>query len=163
MLAVGWCEEEADRNNPHESRHTPHAHLARVLRESNDREPRRRVPQLDLSIPSARGKEPTVGPVCDASQVLTMTLLSQHVRLRLPLPDEELPERSAAKRKPFSRCVDGRGGDTVLGHAKSVDVVEVGHFVQTKHTVGEPHHEHVCRTVQLRTNNLKDVDIVIRA
>ena len=52
-----------------------------------------------------------VGRVREAGHVVEMALLLEHVRLRLPLPHEELAEARAPEADPVSGRVDGDAAD----------------------------------------------------
>ena len=64
-----------------------------------------------------------------------MSLLLEHVRLRLPLPDQQLAQLRAAEGEPFPAGRDCGGVDTTVGDGERVDLVACGHLIERKGAV----------------------------
>ena len=74
-------------------------------------EPGGGVPHLDLAVLAAGDDVLPVGRVGEAGHVVEVALLLEHVRLRLPLPHEQLAEARAAEADPVPGRVDDDAAD----------------------------------------------------
>lgn len=69
-----------------------------VLDKRHRGESRDGAPQLDLAIKAPGCNVAPIGAVREGGHVGAVSLLLEHVRLRLPLPHQQLPELRAPKR-----------------------------------------------------------------
>ena len=67
----------------------------------------RGVPHFHLSVLASGDDVLSVRRVREAGHVVEVTLLLEHVRLRLPLPHKELAETGATEADPVSGRVEG--------------------------------------------------------
>ena len=71
----------------------------------------RGVPHFHLSVLASGDDVLSVRRVREAGHVVEVTLLLEHVSLRLPLPHEELAETGATETDPVSGRVDDNAAD----------------------------------------------------
>eukprot|EP00051_Salpingoeca_urceolata_P015318 m.198051 g.198051 ORF g.198051 m.198051 type:complete len:336 (-) comp18362_c0_seq5:700-1707(-) len=109
-----------------------------VLFERHVAKSRRCVPQLDLCVVSTRGDDVAARCVGKHVHVEKVPLLLEHVRLRLPFPNQQLPQLGTAKRQPFATAVDAHRCYPFLRNAKCVNVCKVRQLVQSKHAASKP-------------------------
>ena len=84
-----------------------HARYRRaVLVEGDEALAIRSVPDLNLAVLAARRHVHSRGRVSHLSHVVEVTLLLEHISLRLPLPDEQLTESLAGERDPVACLVE---------------------------------------------------------
>ena len=96
-----------------------------------------RVPHLDLAVLAARRDIQARRRVGESCHVVEVTLLLEHVRLRLPLPHEELAELLARQADPVAGRIEDTRGDGMLGDAQRVDQIELGQLVEEERAVGK--------------------------
>ena len=101
-----------------------------VVGEGDEAEAGAHRPQLHLPVVTARSHHGAVGRELQRVDAVVVALLLQHVGLRLPLPDEQLPQRGAAEGEPVAGAVDDAGGDVVATNGEGVDAGEAREFVE---------------------------------
>ena len=131
-----------DRVAGRRERHRGHRRL--VLGEGHEARPGGRAPHLHLVIVRRGGQHTPIRGVRALVHVEVVPLLLVHVRLRLPLPHDNLAEPGAPEPDPVARFVPLARRHLLLRDGQRVDHLEAarGEPVESKHPVPEPRAEH---------------------
>jgi hypothetical protein len=90
--------------------------------ESSEAEATLLFPYLDLAVVCPWGQE-LMFIIGDSLRLMNKTLLVDNVALRLPFPNDDLPESLQAESDPSAGTVDVQGVDLVLPDREWLDVI----------------------------------------